>query len=315
MSLDPDCKKVHELYALANRPPLETLTPAEAREGYLRGSALLGPDPAEVGAVRDLSAKGPAGVIPLRLYRPKGAADGQVLPGMIFLHGGGWVIGDLETHDRLCRQLCNESGAAIIAVHYRLAPEHPFPACVDDAFAATQWIAANAASLGIDATRLAIGGDSAGGNLSAIVALMARDAKGPALRLQVLIYPAVDFSMSSRSFETRGDVLPLTKQAVVWFRDHYLGKAPGAAIDDWRASPIRAASLAGLPPAHVVTGGYDVLCEEGQAYADALEKAGVAVERAHFPGMIHGFITMGRIVKAADSAIAGCAAALKRALA
>ena len=313
MSLDPDCKKVHELYALAGRPPLETLTPAEAREGYLRGSALLGPDPAEVGEIRNLVAQGPAGDIPLRLYRPKGKSADAILPALIFFHGGGWVIGDLETHDRLCRQLCNESGVAIIAVHYRLAPEHVFPACVEDAFAATQWIAANAAALRIDAQRLAVGGDSAGGNLSAVVSLMARDAKGPALRLQVLIYPAVDFRMNSPSFTTRGDVLPLTKQAVKWFGDHYLGKIPGA-VDDWRASPIRAASLAGLPPAHVVTAGYDVLCDEGRAYADALEKADVAVERAHFPGMIHGFITMGRIVKAADTAIAGCAAALKRAL-
>ena len=314
MSLDPDCKKVHELYALAGRPPLETLSPAEAREAYLRGSALLGPDPAEVGQIRNVTAQGPAGDIPLRLYRPKGGAADAVLPAMVFFHGGGWVIGDLETHDRLCRQLCNESGVAVIAVHYRLAPEHPFPACVEDAYAATQWIAGNAGSLGIDANRLAVGGDSAGGNLSTIVAIMARDAKGPALRLQVLIYPAIDFRMDSRSFETRGDVLPLTRQAVQWFRDHYLGKTPGAAVDDWRASPIRAASLAGLPPAHVITAGYDVLCDEGQAYADALEKAGVAVERAHFPGMIHGFITMGRIVGAANTAITGCANALKRAL-
>lgn len=315
MSLDPDCKKVHELYALAGRPPLETLTPAEAREGYLRGSALLGPDPAEVGHVRNLAAPGPAGEIPLRLYRPKGASPGTALPAMVFFHGGGWVIGDLDTHDRLCRQLCNDAGIAIIAVHYRLAPEHPFPASVEDAFAATQWIAAQARDLGVDPTRLAVGGDSAGGNLSAIVALMARDANGPALRLQVLVYPAVDFRMSSKSFETRGDVLPLTRQAVQWFRDHYLGKSPGDRVDDWRASPIRAESLKGLPPAYVITAGYDVLCDEGQAYAEALESAGVAVERAHFPGMIHGFITMGRFVGAANTAIAGCAAALRRALA
>ena len=315
MSLDPDCKKIHELYALAGRPPLETLTPAEAREGYLKGSAMLGPDPAEVGEIRNLAAKGPAGDIRLRLYRPKGSDASAVLSALVFFHGGGWVIGDLETHDRLCRQLCNESGVAIVAVDYRLAPEHVFPACVEDAFAATQWIAANAAELRIDPKRLAVGGDSAGGNLSAVVSLMARDAEGPALRLQLLIYPAVDFRMNSPSFASRGDVLPLTKQAVQWFGDHYLGKNPGDRVDDWRASPIRAASLAGLPPAHVITGGYDVLCDEGQAYADALEKAGVPVERAHFPGMIHGFITMGRFVQAANTAIAGCAAALKRALA
>lgn len=311
MTLDADCKKVHELYALAGRPPIETLTPPEVREGYVRGSALLGPDPAEVAEVRELAAEGPAGAIPLRLYRPKGSAAGQVLPALVFFHGGGWVIGDLETHDRLCRQLSNESGTCVIAVHYRLAPEHVFPAAVEDAFAATQWIAANATSLGIDATRLAVGGDSAGGNLSAVVSLLARDAKGPALRLQVLIYPAVDFAMNTASFETRGDVLPLTKQAVTWFRDHYLG-TDAAKFADWRASPALAPSLAGLPPAYVVTAGYDVLCDEGRAYAAALARAGVPVEEAHFEGMIHGFITMGRIVAKANVAIAGCAAALKK---
>lgn len=315
MTLDADCKKVHELYVLAGRPPLETLTPAEAREGYLRGSALLGPDPAEVGDVRSLSAKGPAGDIPLRLYRPKGVAKDQILPALVYFHGGGWVIGDLETHDRLCRQLCNESGVCVVAVDYRLAPEHPFPAPVEDAFAATQWIAANASALGIDGARLAVGGDSAGGNLSAIVALMARDAKGPPLKLQLLIYPAVDFAMNTPSFESRGEVLPLTKNAVVWFRDHYFGKDLPRATADWRASPLRAPDLSGVPPAYVITAGYDVLCDEGRAYADALEKAGVAVERAHYEGMIHGFISMGRIVQKANVAISGCAAALKKALA
>lgn len=314
MSLDPDCKRVHELYALANRPPLQTMTVAEAREGYRRGTTILAADPVEVGEVRDLKADGPAGGIPLRMYRPKGADAGATLAALIFFHGGGWTIGDFDTHDSVCRQLCNESGAAVIAVDYRMAPEHRFPAAVDDAFAAARWVAANAKSLAIDAGRLAVGGDSAGGNLSAVVSLLARDAKGPPLKLQVLIYPAVDFTMSAKSFTTNADVLPLTTAAVVWFRDHYLGPDPDKAGRDWRASPIFA-DLEGLPPAYVVTAGYDVLCDEGKAYADKLEAAGVAVERAHFSGMIHGFVTMGKYVKAANTALSGCAQAIKRALA
>ncbi|RTL71757.1 MAG: alpha/beta hydrolase [Hyphomicrobiales bacterium] len=313
MSLDPDCKRVHELYALANRPPLETLTPAEAREGYRRATTILASDPVDVGEVRDLAATGPAGAIPLRLYRPKGANPQAPLPALVFFHGGGWTIGDFDTHDAVCRALCAESGVAVLAVDYRMAPEHRFPAAAEDAYAATAWIAANSKTLAIDPTRLAVGGDSAGGNLSAVVALMARDKGGPALKLQVLIYPAVDFTMSAKSFETNGDVLPLTRAAVVWFRDHYLGPDLEIVGRDWRASPIFA-DLKGLPPAYVVTAGYDVLCDEGKAYADKLETAGVSVERAHFPGMIHGFVTMGKYVQAAQTALSDCANAIKRAL-
>ncbi len=314
MSLDPDCKKVHEIYALAKRPPLETMTPAEAREGYRRGTAILGADPVEVGATEDKVADGPAGKIPLRIYRPKGAAAGRMLPALVYFHGGGWTIGDFDTHDSVCRALANESGAVVVAVDYRLAPEHRFPAAVEDAFAATKWIAANAARLGIDAARLAVGGDSAGGNLAAVVSLLARDAGGPALKLQLLIYPAVDFTMSADSFRRNGDVLPLTTAAVDWFRAQYLGPEVETSGRDWRASPIFT-DLAKVPPAYVLTAGYDVLCDEGKAYADKLQAAGVPVERAHFPGMIHGFITMGKIVKGAHTAVSGCAAAVKKALA
>lgn len=314
--IDPDCLKVHELFALAKRPPMEQQSPAEAREAYQRGRAFLQPESPVMAEVRDLTADGPAGPIPLRLYRPHGAASGAILPALVYYHGGGWVIGDLDSHDTLCRQLCNMSGAAVIAVDYRLAPEHRFPAAVDDAYAALVWIAANAKALHIDARRLAVGGDSAGGNLATIAALMARDQKGPALRLQLLIYPATDFGMNTPSFTTRGDVLPLTKAAVVWFASLYFG--PNAnnpkVTGDWRASPAHAASHAGLPPAYVVTAGYDVLCDEGRAYADKLEAAGTMVERVHYPGMIHGFITMGKLVAVANTAVAGCAAAVKRAL-
>ncbi len=315
MALDPDCVKIHELYRLANRPPLEQQTPEEARQAMHRGRPILQPDAPEMSVVRDLSAVGPAGAIPVRLYRPKGAAAEARLPALVYYHGGGWVIGDLDSHDVLCRQLCNASGAAVVAVDYRLAPEHRFPAAVDDAYAALTWVAANAASLGIDATRLAVGGDSAGGNLAAVAALQAREEGGPALRLQLLIYPAVDFAMSGGSYVSEADVLPLTDKAMFWFHDHYLAGAKQSAARDWRASPICAASHAGLPAAFVLIAEHDVLRDEGDAYAAKLESAGVTVNRVNCPGMIHGFITMGRIIGAANAAVDACAAALKKHLA
>jgi acetyl esterase len=313
MALHSDCLKIHALYAAANRPPLEQQTPAEARAAMHKGRPILQPDPPEMGEVRALSAAGPDGAIPLRLYRPKGAAATAQLPALIYYHGGGWVIGDLDSHDVLCRQLCNASGAAVISVDYRLAPEHRFPAAVEDGNAALFWIAANASSLGIDGTRLAVGGDSAGGNLAAVAAIAARDMGGPALRMQLLIYPAVDFIAQSGSYKSEADVLPLTDKAMVWFQDLYLGDNKRTAAQDWRASPLRAASHKGLPPAFVLTAEHDVLRDEGHVYADTLEAAGVAVERVRFPGMIHGFITMGRIIADADKAVGACAAALKKA--
>ena len=312
--LDPDCIKVHQLYALAKRPPLEQQSPPEARDAMARSRAILAPDPPDMAEVRNLAAPGPAGPIALRLYRPYGVAANAVLPALIYYHGGGWVIGDLDSHDVLCRELANGSGAAVISVDYRLAPEHRFPAAVDDAYAAFVWVAAHANDLRIDATRLAVGGDSAGGNLAAVVALMARDTKGPAIRLQLLIYPATDFTMRTASYQTRADVLPLTRAAMVWFRDHYFGATASdtKVIADWHASPAHAASHLNLPPAFVLTAGYDVLCDDGRAYAATLQAAGVAVEPAHYPGMIHGFITMGKIVRVANDAVAACAHALKR---
>ena len=314
MTLDADCVRVHELYALAGRPPLETLSAVDARDAMQRGRAILQPDPPDMAEVRQLTCPGPGGALPLRLYRPKGTAKTAVLPALVYFHGGGWVIGDLDTHDTLCRELANGSGAAVVSVDYRLAPEHPFPAPVDDAFAATKWIAANAPSLGVDANRIAVGGDSAGGNLAIVVALMARDAGGPKLRFQLLIYPATDFSNTQISYEENGGVLPLTTPVMLYFKRHYVGHLGQAAVTDWRASPLSAPSVKGLPPALVMTAGYDVLRDEGQDFADRLESAGIAVERRHYPGQIHGFITMGRIIREANVAVAEAAAAVKAAL-
>lgn len=313
MPLDPDCVRVHELYKLAGRPPLEQLSPAEAREGMRKSREILQPDPPQMSDVRDLTCPGPAGPIKLRLYRPASAKAGDILPVLVFYHGGGWVIGDLDTHDVLARQLAASSGVAVVAVDYRLAPEHRFPAAVDDSFAATRWVADNGKALGIDPSRLAIGGDSAGGNLAAVVALMARDKGGLVIRYQLLIYPATDTSQTQVSHTENAAVLPLTKQAMDWFWAHYMGGQDGT--QDYRASPLMAPSLINLPPAYVITVGYDVLRDEGLDYADKLEAARVGVTRKHYPGQIHGFISMGRIIKDANSAVADAGAALKAALA
>ncbi len=309
--LDPGCLQVHALYTAAKRPPLELQTPVEAREGMRRSRPFLQPDAPDVGALKNITCPGPAGPIPLRLYRPKSPNRSGETGALIYYHGGGWVIGDLESHDVLCRDLANQSGEAVISVDYRLAPEHRFPAAVDDAIAAARWISAHAVSLELDASRLAVGGDSAGGNLAAVVALALRG-EVP-LRFQLLIYPAVDAVQKWPSTTRNAEVLPLTDRAMVWFYDHYAGAAD--VRSDWRLSPLRAASHAGLPPAIIMTAGYDVLMDEGIAYADVLEKAGVAVTRKHYAGMIHGFIGMGKMVETANTATRDASAALKAALA
>jgi acetyl esterase len=312
MPLDPDCLKVHALYAAAKRPPLEQQTPAEARDGMARSRPILQPDPPDMGGIAELSAPGPNGAIPLRLYRPKTAARSGPTGALIYYHGGGWVIGDLDSHDTLCRDFANGSGHTVIAVDYRLAPEHRFPAAVDDSLAAAQHIVREAANLGVDPARIAIGGDSAGGNLAAVVAIALRGKLSHPLRLQLLIYPAVDSDMSRASIAANGEVLPLTRNAMTWFWEHYSGGVDLRA--DWRASPIKAKDLSNLPPAYVATAGYDVLLDEGRDFADALEAAGVPVTRKHYPGMIHGFITMGRLVRVANIATQEAAAAVKAAL-
>jgi acetyl esterase len=313
MPLHPDSLKVHALYAAAKRPPLEQQTPAEARDAMARGRVFTQPDAPEVGAVESHAAPGPAGDIPLRLYRPKTPAKSGALGALVYYHGGGWVIGDLDSHDVLCRTLSNSSGHIVVAVDYRLAPEHRFPAAYDDALAATQHIISGAASFGIDPARIAVGGDSAGGNLAAAVAIALKGKTAHPLRLQLLIYPAVDATLKSPSVERCADVLPLTKNAMLWFWEHYAG---GADVSrDWRAGPLIAPDHRGLPPAFVAIAEYDVLMDEGFAYADKLVAAGVSVERKFYPGMIHGFITLGRLVADANTAVSDCAAALKAAVA
>ncbi|QAU47324.1 alpha/beta hydrolase [Bradyrhizobium guangzhouense] len=308
--LDLDAATVYKAFQDAGRPAYETLTAAEARAYYLQARFVTNPEPPELARVAPLSITAPHGTIPARIYVPKQPRlkDGAA-PALVFFHGGGWVIGDLDSHDVVCRQLADAGALVVIAIDYRLAPEHKFPAAADDAVAATKWIAANARALGIDPARLSIGGDSAGGNLAAVVALAARDGDGPELAGQLLIYPAVDFAMTHGSHSEPETSVLLTHSVIRWFRDHYLSSA--ADIHDWRASPARAENLAGLPPAFVMTAGADPLRDEGGEYAARLKQAGVPVTYKHFPGQFHGFFTMGKLLQQANVAVSEIGAWLK----
>ena len=310
-ALDPDVLLVLDMIRLAGRPPFEQLTPAEAREAYLKSRAVLQPEPEPVAEARDLAAPGPHGPIPLRLYRPDGAPG--PLPGLIYYHGGGWLLGGLDSHDGVCRRFANAARCVVVSVDYRMAPEHKFPAAVDDCAAATAWAIGQAATLGIDPARVAVGGDSAGGNLAAVMALMARDGSLPKLAFQLLIYPATDMTMTTVSSQTVGPGVPLTSATMKWFIDHYM-RGP-ADLTDWRASPIRAASVAGTAPALVLTAAADPLRDEGIAYAARLEREGVRTTAIHLTDQIHGFMSMGKVIRAADTAIDMMAASLRRAFA
>ncbi len=301
VTLDPDAAFVYKAFQEAGRPAYETLSPAEAREYYRQARFVTNPEPPLLKSVEPLAIETTGGVIPARLYRPRSLRElNGLAPCLVFFHGGGWVIGDLDTHDVVCRKLADEGQLIVISVDYRRAPEYKFPAAVDDAIAATAWIAGHARDLGIDAGHLVVGGDSAGGNLAAVVAISARDGNGPDIAGQVLVYPATDFAMTHPSHSEPETSILLTHTVIRWFRDHYLGRAADG--DDWRASPARLATLAGLPPAYVLTAGADPLRDEGEEYAKRLEQAGVAVTYRSFPGQFHGFFTMGKLLDQANVA-------------
>lgn len=308
-ALHPDAEQLLELVRLAGRPAFETLSPAEAREAYTASRAVLQPPPDEVAEVRDAAIAGPGGTLALRLYRGAGTSEAGALPALLYLHGGGWVIGDLDSHDGICRRLANLAACRVIAVDYRLAPEHRFPAAVDDAAAALAWVVGNAAALGVDPARIAVGGDSAGGNLAAVLAIMGRDGAAPASVFQLLLYPAVDLTMASDSYARVTEGLPLTAASMRYFIDHYVPDA-GQRLD-WRASPLRAERLAGAPPALVLTVGHDPLADEGRAYAERLEAEGVRVTALHMADQIHGMLTMGRVIAAGDAVLQYAATALR----
>lgn len=310
MTYDPDTQVVLDMIRVAGRPPFETLTPAEARLAYAASRKLLQPPPEDVDEVRDANAPGPDGPIGVRLYRPANTEPFALLPALIYFHGGGWILGDLDSHDGVCRRFANAARCRVVSVDYRMAPEHVFPAAVDDCAAATRYVFDNAIALGVDTGKVAVGGDSAGGNLAAVMALMARDGSLPKLAFQLLIYPATDMAMTTLSSTSIGPGVPLTSATMKWFIDHY---AKGHETD-WRASPIRAASVAGTAPALVLTCAHDPLRDEGLDYAKRLEREGVRVVQMHYSDQIHGFMSMGRMIRAADQAIDMMARMLKQAL-
>ncbi|MBV9396179.1 MAG: alpha/beta hydrolase [Methylobacteriaceae bacterium] len=310
-TLDPDNQRVLDLIKASGRPPVASLAPPEAREVYRAGRRFFQPDLPDMAEVRDLVAPGPAGDIPLRLYRGIGTDAAQMLPVLVFYHGGGYVIGDLDTHDYVCRKLANVARCAVIAVDYRLAPEHKFPAAVQDAAAALRFIVTQAAHLGVDATRVAVGGDSAGGNLSANMAHFARDGDEPKIIFQMLLYPGTDMSMSQNSYKNRDwRQYPLSIEAIKYFLTHYLNDKD---YTDPRAAPLMAKNFKGLADAFVLTAGYDPLADEGYEYAKKLEANGVRVTFVYMSDQMHGFLTLGKIVRAADVALEMAGAALAHA--
>ncbi|HEX7928881.1 MAG TPA: alpha/beta hydrolase [bacterium] len=292
MSVNAQIQALLEIIRARNVPPHYKLPPVEARANMEKSRTLFRqPEEFALGRVEALSIPGPAGKIPARLYAPD-ATPGRPL--IVFYHGGGWVIGSLDTHDDFCRRMAKLVNAVVVAVDYRLAPEHRFPAAIDDAYAATKWVAANAKQLGGDASRLVVMGDSAGGNLAAVVALMARDQGGPAIAQQVLIYPATHHDFSLPSVKKYGEGFLLTSIGMEWFWNHYLGGQDGK---DWRASPMSAKTLKGLPPAYVLIAEYDVLRDEGELYAARLQKEGVPTKMVLAEEMIHGFVTMSVVAR------------------
>ena len=311
--LHPQARALLTMIEERNLPPTHTLSPADARKYYLERRFFSQPAAPEMALVRDLTAPGPHGDIALRLYRPLGSKAEAVLPVLVYYHGGGWVIGDLDTHDVLCRELANGAGCCVIAVDYRMGPEHRFPAAVDDCLAATYWVHRQAKSLNIDAARLAVGGDSAGGNLAAAIAIAARDAGDLPIAYQLLIYPATDQVPDYPSRASNGQGYLLTADTMKYFHDHYIVNPKDD--HDWRASPLRAKDLSRLPPSLLITAGFDPLLDEGAAYARLLTDAGNRCTYVCFARQIHGFITMGRVLDEANSAVALCSAELRRALA
>lgn len=310
MPLDPQLETLLEQMAAVESIDYREVTPEGLRQTMkmiVAADGLL----ETVDSIEDTSAEGPAGAIPVRVYRPAGAGAAP-LPILVWYHGGGWVIGDLDTADTTCRKLANRSGMLVVSVEYRLAPEHPAPAPAEDCWAALCWVSKVASELGGDPSRLAVGGDSAGGNLSALLAVRARDHGGPPLRYQLLVYPVTDLTMSYPSHAENGEGYLLTNEMTAWFLGHYLGSH-----DDPKhpsLSPLHVDDLSGVAPAFVITAEFDPLRDEGEAYARRLRDAGVAVDLRRYDGMIHGFFQMGGVTPTADLAVTEAASRVRAAL-
>ncbi|QFZ21216.1 alpha/beta hydrolase [Saccharothrix syringae] len=298
MPLDPQVRAMRERVIAAGTPPLYTLSVEEARAADLAAVRAAAGTGEPVRHVTDRHVPGPDGDLPVRVYRPTDGTD--PLPTLVYLFGGGWALGSVDTSDGICRALANAVPCQVITVGYRLAPEHRFPAAVHDCYAAVSWIAANAAELGVDPGRLAIAGDSAGGNLAAAVTLLARERGGPALVAQVLVYPNTDYRGETGSMRANDDPALFNNRSVAWYWAHYL-----ADPEDGRnplVSPLLAEDLSGLPPALVITAEHDPLRDEGEQYAERLREAGVPVVASRYPGMVHGFFAMTGALDAAHRA-------------
>jgi acetyl esterase len=305
MPLDPIARQFLDQIAASGMPPIESMPPADARvatDAMLSAFAEL----PELASVEDRGIPGPAGEIPIRVYTPEARV---AQPIVVFFHGGGFVIGSLNSHDGLCRTLAGRVPAIVVAVDYRLAPEHPFPAAAEDAYAAVRWVADHARELGGDPGRIAVAGDSAGGNLSAVVSVLARERGGPRITHQMLIYPVVDHSFETRSHIDNADGYLLTRPLMEWFLGHYFsGPTPRS---DPRFAVLRVADLSGLPPATVLTAEFDPLRDEGESYAARLRAAGVPVSVTRYDGMIHGFLPQPALFPQAAEAIDAVAAGLR----
>lgn len=305
MPLDPEAQVILEQLAEANFTLTRDLTPAQSRDGLraLFLAAAAEHEQVPVADVENRTIPGPASELPVRIYTPQGSAP---FPILVYFHGGGWVIGDLDTHDAICRSLTNLAGCIVVSVDYRLAPEHPFPAGPEDCYVATQWVATHAAELQGDPACIAVGGDSAGGNLAAVVSHMARDRGGPPLVFQLLIYPATDFRLNTASVEENAEGYLLTKEDIIWFLGHYLRSE--ADKTNPLASPLLVSNLSGLPPALIITAEYDPLRDEGEAYGKRLKEANVAATTTRYNGAIHGFVGT---IELGNQALAEAATALK----
>jgi acetyl esterase len=314
--LDPQAKALIEQLAAQGNPPLNQQTPTEARASRAVRTALSDGPSMAVESVTDIDMAQPDGPISLRHYRPLGSSVDQMLPAIMFFHGGGFVVGDLDSHDSVCRYLAAQSGCAVISVAYRLAPEHRFPAAFDDCIAATRYVVSHADALGVDTKRMAVAGDSAGGQLSTVVAIALRDDPAVTLAFQLLIYPITDPSMSHPSIQSNGKGYMLTESSLRYYYGHYFEGE--AWREDWRAMPLREGArqnlLTGLPDCLVISAGFDPLRDEARAYADALSAAGVNTQYVCFERQIHGFVTMGGVVDEANLALDLCVSALKRSL-
>ncbi len=312
MPLDPQIEALLDAARKANLPELWQLTPQQARAEYLRRTNRLKAD-VEIYRSEDRDIDSPAGRLPIRIYTPRELAPNEELPVLVWYHGGGYVIGDLDTHDSACRALANEADCIVVAVDYRLAPEHKFPAAVDDCHAALKWAARNADKIHADAARIAVGGDSAGGNLATVVSILARNDGLPKICFQLLVYPVTAPEPETKSHHAFAEGYLLTRKTITWFFTHYLRSPKDT--KDFRYAPLEADDLSSLPPALIIVAGFDPLRDEGVEYAEALIHAGNRVRLSNYQGMVHGFFLMGGMVDESRRAVSESAAMLRDAFA